>query len=530
MTLHSGDPVAIYLRISSDRTGDGEGVARQLVDCERLAKKLGLHVVKTIRENDVSAYNGRRRKGFEVLKLMIKEGKIRGVVAYDSDRIYRAVSDLEALLTIIEKHAVEGFTTYSVTAGNIDFNTPQGRMTARLFATVAQFEVDHKAQRQVSAHEAIFARGGWSGGRLPLGYQLGRNIGEIEPDPVTAPVIQHIAAELIAGTMTITAATRYLRENTDYKITKPVALKGALRGPTLYGLREYTPAKVRRKNELPETVVKVAGTLGKAAWEPILTADDRVKLRLILKEVPLGRPMRRSLLSGLMTCGLCGTNMGYSKTTYKCNFSAGGCAKISVSTTGVEKHVMVKVNNFLAAHKSPLNGIQDANKPPVTASKPRNAAAELAKITQLRAESREMREEGLIDLEEHKVEMRKYKAMEEELNSVVAVEVTAEIEAEREAEAHRMWALIAEDRSQEALALKNQTIRNITSSIVVMPSATGTRSGPKFDDRRVIVTFGQIVDEKDFEVDQELVELNTPSDEAFLQMARDHAERVGSAY
>ncbi|SED88501.1 Site-specific DNA recombinase [Arthrobacter alpinus] len=528
-----GDPVAIYLRISSDRTGDGEGVARQLVDCERLAKQRGLNVIKVIRENDVSAYNGKRRKGFEVLKLMIEEGKIMGVVAYDSDRIYRAVSDLEALLKIIEEHAVTGFTMYSVTAGKIDFNTPQGRMTARLFATVAQYEVDHKAQRQVSAHEAIFARGGWSGGRLPLGYQLGERVGEIEPDPVSAPVIQHIAAEMITGRMTITAATKYLRENTRHKFTKPVALKGALRGPTLYGLREYIPAKVRRKNEKAKTPIKVPGTLKKAAWEPILDTDDRAKLMIILKEIPRGRPLSRSLLAGLMQCGLCGTLMGYSKTTYKCNFSTGGCAKISVSTTGVEKHVMAEVNKFLAVHSSPLNGIQYAGKPPVSAPTRRDVASELTAIAEKRKQYMSLEAEGLFG-NDGGVELRRLlkqlKAQEEEINFLVVGEINAEIKAEREAEAHRVWASIAKDQSQEALAMKNQTIRNVTSSIKVMPSAKGTSSGPKFEGSRVKITFGQIVEEEDFVVDQRLVDLNTPSDENFLQMARDNAERHGSKY
>jgi len=50
---------AIYVRISSDRTGAGLGVARQEEDCLALCTRLGWIVYRVYIDNDVSAYSGK---------------------------------------------------------------------------------------------------------------------------------------------------------------------------------------------------------------------------------------------------------------------------------------------------------------------------------------------------------------------------------------------------------------------------------------------------------------------------------------
>jgi hypothetical protein len=59
--IRPGRPVraAIYVRISSDRTGAGLGVARQEEDCRALCERLGWQVVRVYPDNDVSAYSGK---------------------------------------------------------------------------------------------------------------------------------------------------------------------------------------------------------------------------------------------------------------------------------------------------------------------------------------------------------------------------------------------------------------------------------------------------------------------------------------
>ena len=56
---------AIYTRISRDTTGEAAGVDRQLRACTELAKQLEWDVVTVFSDNDISAYSGRTRPGFE---------------------------------------------------------------------------------------------------------------------------------------------------------------------------------------------------------------------------------------------------------------------------------------------------------------------------------------------------------------------------------------------------------------------------------------------------------------------------------
>lgn len=70
----------IYARISSDRPGDGLGVARQIEDCERLAERKGWRVVEQYVDDDVSAWSGRKRPQY-----------LRGF-----DRLHRQPSELES--------------------------------------------------------------------------------------------------------------------------------------------------------------------------------------------------------------------------------------------------------------------------------------------------------------------------------------------------------------------------------------------------------------------------------------------------
>ena len=67
---------AIYCRISDDREGRGLGVARQEDECRALAERLGWSVTHVYRDNDLSAYRGRRRPGYQALLEAVKQGEV----------------------------------------------------------------------------------------------------------------------------------------------------------------------------------------------------------------------------------------------------------------------------------------------------------------------------------------------------------------------------------------------------------------------------------------------------------------------
>ena len=73
---------AIYTRISQDSTGQQLGVTRQLEDCRALADQLGWRVVARYDDNDISAYSGKRRPGFEAMLTAMKVGEFGAVICW----------------------------------------------------------------------------------------------------------------------------------------------------------------------------------------------------------------------------------------------------------------------------------------------------------------------------------------------------------------------------------------------------------------------------------------------------------------
>src|SRR5687768_10861256 len=105
---------AIYCRISSDPRDTGLGVERQRQECHELAAARGWEVVRTIVGNDVSAYSGKRRQGYEQLLADVEAGAVDVVVAWHPDRLHRSPLELEGFIGAVEKAGVE---VQTVTAG-----------------------------------------------------------------------------------------------------------------------------------------------------------------------------------------------------------------------------------------------------------------------------------------------------------------------------------------------------------------------------------------------------------------------------
>ncbi len=60
--------MAIYARISQDRTGEELGVKRQLADCRTEAERRGWTVADEYVDDDISAYSGKQRPEYERMR------------------------------------------------------------------------------------------------------------------------------------------------------------------------------------------------------------------------------------------------------------------------------------------------------------------------------------------------------------------------------------------------------------------------------------------------------------------------------
>lgn len=158
----------IYCRISRDREGAGLGVERQREDCEALAKQLGIEVVAIHTDNDLSAYSGKPRPGYQRLLDDLRAGRADTVLAWHTDRLHRSPAELEEYIDVCEPRRVQ---TRTVKAGHLDLTTATGRMIARQLGVQARYEVERMIERQRRKRDEMAEHGKFFGGRRPFGFE-----------------------------------------------------------------------------------------------------------------------------------------------------------------------------------------------------------------------------------------------------------------------------------------------------------------------------------------------------------------------
>lgn len=185
---------AIYARISDDRTGAGLGVARQEEDCRALAEAQGFSVHAVYTDNDISAYSGKKRPGYQRMLADIAAGSVDVIIAWHNDRLHRNLTELEEYIKVSED---AGVTTRTVQSGELDLSTSAGRMTARILGAVSRQESEHKAERIKRAAQELSMSGKWTGGLRPFGWQFVDGVPKL--DEAEAAVVREAHAHVLAG-------------------------------------------------------------------------------------------------------------------------------------------------------------------------------------------------------------------------------------------------------------------------------------------------------------------------------------------
>ena len=318
----------MYARISSDREGDGLGVARQIEDCERLAERKGWRVVERYIDDDVSAWSGKRRPEYARSLADLEAGSINGLLVYDLDRLHRQPSELESFIDLCQRLRL---TNVASVSGDIDLTTADGQFQARILGAVAKKESDDKSRRIRRKHLEIAASGRVSGGgSRPYGYELDK----VTLRPAEAAVVAECAQRLLAGEPIRTIA-RGLNErgiaSASGGLWSPQSLRRMLASPRISGQRAH-------RGEI----------VAIAEWPGIISVEDGAKIRALLAnpERRTNKAARRYLLGGLLVCGHCGERLVARPRTggqrrYACAKGVGfsGCGKRYINADEVERFV-----------------------------------------------------------------------------------------------------------------------------------------------------------------------------------------------
>lgn len=283
--------MALYARISQDRSGDEAGVTRQLKDCRAEAERRGWTVAEEYVDDDVSAYSRKRRPAYERMLRDIAEGRRDAVVVWHMDRLHRRPIELEQFVSVCERAGVRDVVTLS---GEVDLANGDGLLMARLLAAVAANESASKSRRlKRKALEIAETGRPTMGGRRPFGFAEDRTTHE----PAEAAAVREAAARLLAGE-SLTSVTRWMQESGVPTVSgaewRTHSVRQVVTNPRMWGMRVHQDQ-----------------VIGEGTWEPILTPEQGERLRRLLLDPArrTNRTARRYLLSGMLTCGKCGARM-----------------------------------------------------------------------------------------------------------------------------------------------------------------------------------------------------------------------------
>ena len=304
----------IYCRISDDREGAGLGVERQEAECRELADRLGVTVIRVYVDNDISAYN-RKRKRPDYLQMMSDLDQADApkiVLCWHTDRLHRQPIELEAWIDLAEER---GIMVRTVKAGELDLSTATGRMTARIVGAVARHESELKSERIKSKFEQSRADGRSHQGPTPFGWtRVRRTEGkrswtEFVLHDQQARMIRVATKYLLAGGSLNAIVRRWnASDQRPHKAEEwaPITVRNILIRWRNAGLLSHMEKSDTYRDRLNAKII------GKGDWPPIphISKEDIEALRRLFAdnstEYAKYGPPRRYLLSGIAKCGKCG--------------------------------------------------------------------------------------------------------------------------------------------------------------------------------------------------------------------------------
>lgn len=315
--------VAIYIRWSTEDQGEGTTLDVQMEGCSLFVKSQGWTVnPELIFVDDGWSGGSLDRPALARLRRLVSSGGIDCVVVFKLDRLSRNVVDTVNLVL----REWDNRCYLKSARENIDTFDPAGKMFFYTLVSFAEWERNTIRDRTFSGRVRRAQEGRNPGRKLPFGYGVGERRGEIVVVPGQAEVVRRVYREFLAGHSIRSIAFRLNQEG----VPAPASASGGWSAPTLsrmlsnemyvgtlsFGvvtrMPKDRPAGAPRvvKNEKPLVVQE-------GAVPTIVSAADFALVQSLKRQnhAPVGRaPGARALssaylLSGVLECGLCGSNM-----------------------------------------------------------------------------------------------------------------------------------------------------------------------------------------------------------------------------
>ncbi|MGW3663964.1 recombinase family protein [Streptomyces sp. NPDC005141] len=301
----TGEPAAIYCRISHVNDDDQTGVDRQERICRDIAERLGVTVTHDMIyvDNNRSAWQrNRKRGGWDELLEAARSGHVRHILTYHPDRLMRQPRDLEELLQIADDHNI----TLHGEANQRDLADPDDRFFLRIEVAHACRSSDDTSRRLKDALIERAQDGKPHTGKRRYGYdKSGTAIIEAEAKIVRAIFVRYLNGD---STTALAVDLNRRQERTALGLEwNTYNVEAILRSRHVAGIRVFRGEEIGQ-GDWPAIIER-------GMWDE---AQERMSYRAAASR---GRfvPKHPYILRGLVICKGCGNRMGGSGGKYMCN-------------------------------------------------------------------------------------------------------------------------------------------------------------------------------------------------------------------
>ncbi len=284
--------IATYLRISTDEE-------RQPFSLEAQADRLGAYVPAQPGWRLVLSYEDRmsgkqlNRPGLARALADAHAGRYDLLLVFKVDRLARSVSGLAQVLEALDTAGV----AFRSASEPFDTSTPAGRMMVQMLGVFAEFERELIVERTKMGLAKKAAKGEWTGGTPPFGYQYDPASRLLAPVPAQAAVVQRIFTLYVdrgLGSAVISGLLNDAGQSTGRRCRwTPSRVLEILRNPTYVGRLPFN------------------GEVHQAQHAPLVDAEVFAQAQRIVAEREQSWRERAAnatdyLLTRFLRCGRCG--------------------------------------------------------------------------------------------------------------------------------------------------------------------------------------------------------------------------------
>lgn len=333
---------AIYSR-KSVFTGKGESIENQIQMCKEYASK-NLNISEFIIYEDEGFSGGNiNRPEFQKLLHDVKQKKFDALICYRLDRISRNVADFSSTLELLQDNNI----SFVSIKEQFDTSTPMGKAMVYIASVFAQLERETIAERVRDNMHQLAKTGRWLGGQTPLGFESEKvSFLDEEYKERIMYKLKPVKEELKKAKFIY---EKYLETSSIHKVLKyllasnikgknggdfaSMSVNDILRSPTYVQSNEEVKAYLNHKgmnfcgdpngngiliynkknskykeNDISEWIAAVAkhkGIISSKDWLQVQYKLDKNSQKHSIRQ----GTSKRSLLSGVLKCAICGSPM-----------------------------------------------------------------------------------------------------------------------------------------------------------------------------------------------------------------------------